>query len=217
MARADGVTGTPTAVGRPSRSGGWRRLAVAVRASVAVAVPVARGAVAAAGAARRRPRASRRWPGAVARRGPGGWSAVTVGAGRGVVRADPGGGRARWPGCSPASGSGAAALLRTVATVPFVLPTVVIGAPRSPRCSGPRGLVDARGTWWAILAAHLCFNLAVVLRTVGAAARLGRPRPGAARPGSLGATPVGAARRRACCRRWPRRSPRRRSSCSCSA
>ena len=57
---------------------------------------------------------------------------------------------------------------------------------------GPRGLIDARGTWWVILAAHLCFNLAVVLRTVGAA--LGAIDPDlepAAR--LLGASPVGAA------------------------
>ena len=60
------------------------------------------------------------------------------------------------------------AAVRTVAMVPFVLPTVVIGAAFA-SLLGPRGLVDARGTWWAIIAAHLCFNLAVVVRTVGAA------------------------------------------------
>ncbi|MDQ2678729.1 MAG: ABC transporter permease subunit, partial [Actinomycetota bacterium] len=59
-------------------------------------------------------------------------------------------------------------VLRTVAMVPFVLPTVVVGAAFA-SLLGPRGLVDARGTWWAIVAAHLCFNLAVVVRTVGAA------------------------------------------------
>ncbi len=59
-------------------------------------------------------------------------------------------------------------LVRTVAMVPFVLPTVVVGAAFA-SLLGPRGLVDARGTWWAIIAAHLCFNLAVVVRTVGAA------------------------------------------------
>jgi thiamine transport system permease protein len=83
--------------------------------------------------------------------------------------------------------------LRTVATVPFVLPTVVIGAAFA-SLLGPRGLVEVRGTWWAILAAHLCFNLAVVLRTVGAA--LGAVDPDlepAAR--LLGASPLGAARR----------------------
>ncbi len=83
--------------------------------------------------------------------------------------------------------------LRTAATVPFVLPTVVIGAAIA-SLMGPRGLFDARGTWWAILVAHLCFNLAVVLRTVGAA--LGAVDPDlepAAR--LLGASPLGAARR----------------------
>lgn len=59
-------------------------------------------------------------------------------------------------------------LLRTMSTVPFVLPSVVVGAAFA-SLLGPQGLVDARGTWWPILAAHLCFNLAVVLRTVGAA------------------------------------------------
>ena len=59
-------------------------------------------------------------------------------------------------------------LVRTIAMVPFVLPTVVVGAAFA-SLLGPRGLVDARGTWWAIIAAHLCFNLAVVIRTVGAA------------------------------------------------
>jgi thiamine transport system permease protein len=81
--------------------------------------------------------------------------------------------------------------LRTVATVPFVLPSVVIGTAFASML-GPRGLIDARGTWWVILAAHLCFNLAVVLRTVGAA--LGAIDPDlepAAR--LLGASPVGAA------------------------
>jgi thiamine transport system permease protein len=85
------------------------------------------------------------------------------------------------------------ALLRTVATVPFVLPTVVIGAAIA-SLLGPRGLLDARGTWWAILAAHLCFNLAVVLRTVGAAlAAVDPDLEPAAR--LLGASPSGAARR----------------------
>jgi thiamine transport system permease protein len=60
------------------------------------------------------------------------------------------------------------ALVRALATVPFVLPTVVVGAaflallgPRS-----PLGL-DLRGTPWAILLAHAFFNHAVVVRTVG--------------------------------------------------
>ena len=85
------------------------------------------------------------------------------------------------------------AALRTLATVPFVLPSVVIGAAFA-TLLGPRGLVDARATWWPILAAHLCFNLAVVLRTVGAALASVDPHlEPAAR--LLGASPLGAARR----------------------
>jgi thiamine transport system permease protein len=58
--------------------------------------------------------------------------------------------------------------VRTAATVPFVLPSVVIGAAFA-SIFGPRGVADLRGTWWPIIAAHLCFNLAVVIRTVTAA------------------------------------------------
>ena len=62
------------------------------------------------------------------------------------------------------------AVLLVAATVPFVLPTVVVGAAVA-AVLGPGGLVDARGTWYAVLAAHLAFNLAVVVRTVGVAFR----------------------------------------------
>lgn len=83
--------------------------------------------------------------------------------------------------------------LRTLATVPFVLPTVVIGAAFA-SLLGPRGLVDARGTWWAIIAAQTCFNLAVVIRTVGASlASIDPDQESAAR--LLGAGPSDAARR----------------------
>ncbi len=84
-------------------------------------------------------------------------------------------------------------LVRTAATVPFVLPTVIVGAAFA-SLLGPSGLADARGTWWAILAAHLCFNLAVMVRVVAAAlADLDPDLEAAARV--LGATPVQAARR----------------------
>ncbi len=84
-------------------------------------------------------------------------------------------------------------LLRTLATVPFVLPSVVVGAAFA-SLAGPRGLVDLRGSWWPILAAHLCFNLAVVVRTVGAAlASVDPDLEPAAR--LLGASPAAAARR----------------------
>ena len=67
--------------------------------------------------------------------------------------------RYRFPGKS---------LLRTLATVPFVLPTVVVGTAFL-ALIGPGGLLGVHldGTIWAILAAHVFFNYAVVLRTVG--------------------------------------------------
>ncbi len=83
--------------------------------------------------------------------------------------------------------------VRSVATIPFVLPTVVVGAAVA-SLLGPRGLADLRGTWWPIIAAHLCFNLAVVLRTVGSAfAAVPADLESAARV--LGASRVAAARR----------------------
>ena len=58
--------------------------------------------------------------------------------------------------------------IQALVTVPFVLPTVVVGAAFlaliGPR--GPLGL-DLDGTVWAILLAHAFFNHAVVVRTVG--------------------------------------------------
>ena len=62
-------------------------------------------------------------------------------------------------------------LVRALATVPFVLPTVVVAAAfeglfdRFGLAGG--GGVNLRHTVWAILAAHVFFNYAVVLRTVG--------------------------------------------------
>ncbi len=59
-------------------------------------------------------------------------------------------------------------LLRAAITIPFVLPTVVVGtaflALLGP--DGPLG-IDLRRTVWAILAAHVFYNYAVVVRTVG--------------------------------------------------
>ncbi|MYB28593.1 MAG: iron ABC transporter permease [Acidimicrobiaceae bacterium] len=63
-------------------------------------------------------------------------------------------------------------LVRALATVPFVLPTVVVAAAfeglfdRFGLAGG--GAVSLRHTVWAILMAHVFFNYAVVLRTVGA-------------------------------------------------
>lgn len=59
-------------------------------------------------------------------------------------------------------------LMRAVVTVPFVLPSVVVGAAYA-TLLGPGGPWDLRGTWWIVLAAHLTFNLAVVVRTVAVA------------------------------------------------
>jgi thiamine transport system permease protein len=58
--------------------------------------------------------------------------------------------------------------LRAAATIPFVLPTVVVGTAFL-ALLGPTGVLGLRldGTVWAILAAHVFFNYAVVLRTVG--------------------------------------------------
>jgi thiamine transport system permease protein len=59
-------------------------------------------------------------------------------------------------------------LIRAAVTIPFVLPTVVVGiafiALLGP--DGPLG-IDLRRTIWVILIAHVFFNYAVVVRTVG--------------------------------------------------
>ncbi|MEV7281981.1 iron ABC transporter permease [Streptomyces sp. NPDC093111] len=63
-------------------------------------------------------------------------------------------------------------LLRAVVTVPFVLPTVMVGTAFL-ALLGRRGLLDELWgvrldtTVWAILIAHVFFNYAVVVRTVG--------------------------------------------------
>ena len=73
--------------------------------------------------------------------------------------------------------------------VPFVLPTVVVGVALL-GVFGPNGSsgVDLSGTIWAILIAHVFFNYAVVVRTVGGAWSTLDPRvEEAAR--TLGASP----------------------------
>ncbi len=59
-------------------------------------------------------------------------------------------------------------LINAVALVPFVLPTVVVGAAFL-ALIGPKGGLGLRldHTIWAILAAHVFYNCAVVLRIVG--------------------------------------------------
>ena len=60
------------------------------------------------------------------------------------------------------------AALRAFSTIPFVLPTVVVGAAFLTLLgpNGPLG-IDLRNSIWAILIAHVFFNYAVVVRTVG--------------------------------------------------
>lgn len=82
-------------------------------------------------------------------------------------------------------------VLRALVTVPFVLPTVVVGlAFRSLVADGgPLGGWGLDGSVWTILLAHVFLNYAVVVRTVGATwASLDRRPEDAAR--SLGAGPV---------------------------
>ncbi len=59
-------------------------------------------------------------------------------------------------------------VVRALVTVPFVLPTVVVGAAFL-ALLGPGGPLGVRleHTIWAILAAHVFYNYAVVVRTVG--------------------------------------------------
>ncbi|WP_405896111.1 MULTISPECIES: ABC transporter permease [unclassified Streptomyces] len=90
-------------------------------------------------------------------------------------------------------------ILRAVVTVPFVLPTVVVGTAFL-ALVGRGGLFDELWgvrldtTVWAILLAHVFFNYAVVVRTVGGLwAQLDPGQEEAAR--MLGASPLAAWRR----------------------
>jgi thiamine transport system permease protein len=60
-------------------------------------------------------------------------------------------------------------LVRALVTVPFVLPTVVVGAAFAALLGegGPLAGLGVDQTIWAILIAHVFFNYAVVVRTVG--------------------------------------------------
>jgi thiamine transport system permease protein len=60
------------------------------------------------------------------------------------------------------------ALLRAAVTIPFVLPTLVVGSAFL-ALLGPSGAlgIDLSSTIWAILLAHIFYNYAVVVRTVG--------------------------------------------------
>lgn len=80
-------------------------------------------------------------------------------------------------------------LLRAVVTVPFVLPTVVVGTAFL-ALLGRGGLLDEvwgvrlDTTVWAILLAHVFFNYAVVVRTVGGLWSQAGPPAGGGRPGA---------------------------------
>ncbi len=83
------------------------------------------------------------------------------------------------------------AAFRALVTVPFVLPTVVVGLAFRTLFAqnGPLGSWGWDGTLWAILAAHVFLNYAVVVRTVGTTwAHLDQRPAEAAR--SLGAGPA---------------------------
>lgn len=82
-------------------------------------------------------------------------------------------------------------VLRALVFVPFVLPTVVVGIAFRVLlgADGPLASLHLDGTVWAIVAAHVFFNLAVVVRTVGSVwAGLDDRAVDAAR--TLGAGPV---------------------------
>ncbi len=82
-------------------------------------------------------------------------------------------------------------LVRGLLLVPFVLPTVVVGVAfrQLLRDGGPLGFLHLDGTPVAILAGLVFFNVAVVIRTVGAAWESLDRRPGEA-AAALGAGPA---------------------------
>lgn len=61
------------------------------------------------------------------------------------------------------------AILRVIVTVPFVLPTVVVGVAFRALLTGPLGFLGVTDGWAAILPAHIFLNVAVVVRVVSAA------------------------------------------------
>lgn len=88
--------------------------------------------------------------------------------------------RCRFPGRSA---------LRALVTVPFVLPTVVVGIAFRALFTGPLGFLALDQTFAAIICALVFFNYSVVVRTVGGMwARLDPRAVEAAR--TLGASPV---------------------------
>ena len=80
--------------------------------------------------------------------------------------------------------------VRAALLVPFVLPTVVVGVAfrQLLRDGGALGSLGLDQTAWAVVAGLVFFNVAVVVRAVGAAWESLDPRPGQA-AATLGATP----------------------------
>ncbi|VAW02531.1 Thiamin ABC transporter, transmembrane component, partial [hydrothermal vent metagenome] len=80
-------------------------------------------------------------------------------------------------------------VLEAATLVPFVLPTLVVGTAFL-TLAGPRGVIgiDLTGTLWLILAAHVFYNYAIVVRGVGAYWQRLDPRFEAAAR-TLGASP----------------------------
>ncbi|GAC66448.1 ABC transporter permease [Gordonia soli] len=69
-----------------------------------------------------------------------------------------------------------AGILLVLVTVPFVLPTVVVGIAFRALLDGPLGFTGIGSGLWAIVAAHVFLNVAVVVRVVSAAWRSLDPR-----------------------------------------
>lgn len=82
-------------------------------------------------------------------------------------------------------------VVRALLLVPFVLPTVVVGVAFRQLLgeAGPLGFLGLDGSATAIIAGLVFFNVAVVIRTVGATWETLDPRPGEA-AASLGARPA---------------------------
>ena len=82
-------------------------------------------------------------------------------------------------------------VLRALLLVPFVLPTVVVGVAFRELIgeAGPLGFLGLDGSAAAIVAGLVFFNVAVVIRAVGAAWESLDPRPGEA-AAALGASPA---------------------------
>lgn len=69
------------------------------------------------------------------------------------------------------SGGVGTIVLTVVVTIPFVLPTVVVGVAFRAVLDGPLAFAHIGSGWWAVLLAHAFLNVAVFVRVVGAAWR----------------------------------------------